>query len=266
MNSEINLNSRNDQSFMNNCKDWLSNLMDRIPIFVRSVIFITLVLYLINLLSEKTEDFLSNTPTITVNSLKLWTIFTSCLINTRLINLIFAYLAWIPDGIRLELSNGTIKYILNFFINNSLIQFSFILVSYLISTTGSDSITKEKSLGLWPVIMSEITMLSISKPDNYVNLCFIPYEVQTKFYPFVIYLLLFLVNGFKFLMLDVVIGIAFGYLYFYQLKHYLNVSDNFVKKAEKLCSLRSKISGKQLYFYRLRIFKQNNRIQEKGER
>lgn len=243
MNSS-NLNT-NNQSLKNNCKDWLTNFCTRVPIFVRTIILTTLLIYISNLLYENTDEYLSNTPKLTVNSFKIWTLLTSCLVNTQIINLIFAYISWIPDGIRLESSNGTIKYILNFFINNSIIQFFFIVVCYLLSFV-SDSIIDEKSMGLWPVIMAEITMLCIANPENYVNLCFIPFEFRAKFYPYAIYLFLILANGFKFILLDVAIGIVFGYLYYYQLKNFLNVSDGLVMRLEKSCAFLTKLTG--IYF------------------
>ena len=106
----------------NNCKDWLYNFWTRVPLFVRTVILTTLVLFIVSLYTQDVETYLENTPKVTVNSFMLWTLFTSCLINGNALNLFFAYISWIPDGIRLESSNGTIKYILNFFINNAVIS------------------------------------------------------------------------------------------------------------------------------------------------
>ena len=219
MNSST-LNSSN-HSFKNNCKEWVTNFCIRVPIFVRTIILLTTIIYIVNLWAD-IESYFSNTPKYTVDSLKIWTLLTSCLVNTHIINLIFAFISWIPDGIRLESSNGTIKYILNFFINNIVIQIIFIVICYILS------------------------MLCIANPENYVNLCFIPFEFRAKFYPFAMYLFLIVANGFKFIIIDVLIGILFGYLYFYKLKNFLNVSDSLVLRLEKIFQFLSKFTGTQL--------------------
>ena len=242
MNSST-LNSSN-HSFKNNCKEWVTNFCIRVPIFVRTIILLTTIIYIVNLWAD-IESYFSNTPKYTVDSLKIWTLLTSCLVNTHIINLIFAFISWIPDGIRLESSNGTIKYILNFFINNIVIQIIFIVICYILSL-GYESLVLENSLGLWPVIMAEVTMLCIANPENYVNLCFIPFEFRAKFYPFAMYLFLIVANGFKFIIIDVLIGILFGYLYFYKLKNFLNVSDSLVLRLEKIFQFLTKFTGTQL--------------------
>ncbi len=246
----------NNQNLGKNCKDYLVNFWTRVPIFVRSVIITTFLLYILSLYTNDVQIYLGNTPQDTVNHLRIWTLFTSCMVNPNIINLIFAYISWIPDGIRLESSNGTVKYILNFFINNSVIQFTFIVVTYILSFIDT-SIVNENSLGLWPAIMAEITMLCIASPENYVTLCFIPFEFRAKFYPFAIYLFLIVANGFKFFIIDVLISIGFGYLYFFHIKNFLNVGDNLVMRTEKAFSFLTKFTGNFLLILGFVAFQNN---------
>ena len=230
-------------SILKYCKDSLSKQFERLHCFVKNMLLITLLIYSINLVSNNMEVYFSNIPKQTVNSLKLWTLFSSCLVNTQFINLIFAFIVWVPNAIRLESSNGTIKYFINFLTNNAIIQFFFIITCYILSFE-SVFIISEKSFGLWPIIMSEITMICIANPENNVYLWFIPYELKAKFYPYLIYLILIVSNGFNLILLDVAIGIVFGHLYMFKLKPYLNVRDNVILRTEKACYLITLLPGR----------------------
>src|SRR5690606_38648721 len=103
-----------------------------------------------------------------------WRLFTSAFATLSIINILFAFVSWVRDAITLEMTSGTVRYFLNFMTNATIINILYVILMLVLSIFfGKDALAKE-SAGLWPIIMAEITMLSLANPDNQVMLFFIP--------------------------------------------------------------------------------------------
>ena len=213
---------------------------DSVPLFIKFIILSTSILYILNLFIPFISFFFANIPYYTILKFQIWRLATNAFITTSLLNIIFAFLSWIKDACDLEKSNGTLKYMLIFFMNSILIQIIYSLILILISL-----IIKNKSVlklnlisgyvennGLWPIIMSELTLLCMMNPENPIRIFFFPCEVKAKYYPIILFLLFMLFNGMQ-IDFPVLSGILYGFLYHYFLKNKLQISDQYIQKLEK---------------------------------
>ena len=164
MNRDKNLN--NFES--NDCRSNYRKLYNGIPLFIKVIILITLLLYILNILFSSISLYLSNVPYNTIYNYQIWRLFTTSLITTRIVNIIFAIIFWVKYASNLEAAIGTIKYSLIFIMNSILIQIIYTLLFFIISLI----IKNEKILslkinnkdqvdncGIWPYIICEIIIL-----------------------------------------------------------------------------------------------------------
>lgn len=218
-----------------------------IPLFVRFVICLSTFLYFVSLITS-TVYILANIPLYTIKHFYLWSVATSVFMNISILNLAFAFFAWIPDGKKLEKENGTIKYMWNFLVNSMIIQIIFLGVVYLLSIKFEDYL-KYPSSGLWPLILSEITLLSVANPNVPVMMFLIPCPIQAKYYPWALFGFFTVINGFRQIQFDILAGILYGYAYYFFLKNKIQPSDQFLIKLQNCFPFKhlQRISG--TYFY-----------------
>ena len=231
------------------CFQKLVTYLKGIPLFVGFILITTFILYFFTLLLPDFTLFFSNRPYRTIQKSNFWTIITSVFINSKIIVLIFTFLAWISDAIRLENCNGSIRYMFNFFINSIIIQMIYTLLSYLLSFIFFGyyfgELLEKPSHGLLPVVMAEITILSLANTEIMVTMFFIPFPFKAKFYPWAYFGFFILVGGFV-VLIDIISGIAYGYLFFYFLRRFIDFSDEFIQKVEDFlcCKYIAKLHGK----------------------
>ena len=210
MNNNINtLEETNDKDCKTNCKKLCVN----IPLFVKTVVLISIILCALNYFFP--------------------------LITTNIINIILAILFWIKHSSNLEDVMGTIKYLFIFIMNSTIIQILFTCILFIISLiTKKNDLLKAKinskgkidNSGIWPYIICELTLLSLSNPNYYVKFLFFP-EFKAKFYPILV-LILFCILNTLIIDLEVLCGIIYALLYHFLIKKKLKISNNFVRKLE----------------------------------
>lgn len=214
----------------NNFSDKAKTAWATVPLFVRFVIITSCAFYIISWFIPYV-DYLVNVPYYSIGSFQIWRLLTSTFINLSIFNLIFAFIFWIPDAIRLENTSGTVRYSLNFLINSCLVNVLFAVVIGILSVIMQSSyLLMFSSFGLWPVIMSEITMLCIANPENTINFLMLPIEIKSKFYPWVLVLFMSLLS-FS-IRLDLLAGIGYGYLFFFYLRQKVHFDDNVIIQWE----------------------------------
>ena len=241
-----NSNSNGNSSGQQSCKDKMKAFWDTIPIFVRIVITLTITFYILSWFLSAI-NILVNKPFYTIYSLRIWTLFTSVFMTLNLLNILFAFMSWVPDAIKLESTTGTVRYMLNFLTNSFMIQFIYVLLVYLLSFIFGKAFLndpRQASAGLWPLIMAEITILCTANPDNEVRMFLVPVPVQSKYYPWALYAFFTLLNFH--IQFDLLAAILYGYLFFYKLRNIIQFSDEFIIKCENFCLFRylSKFKGK----------------------
>jgi len=173
--------------------------------------------------------YFADIPQYTIQNYRIWTIFTSWFVNVSIINLLFGLLSWLPTAMKIETEVGTLKYALTFLLNTVIIQMVFVVFIFLVSYY-SPMFYNYPSIGLWPFIMFEITIMCLSNPDGMMMLFLLPCPIQAKYYPYILVLFFTLLN--QTISFDIIAGLIYGHLYFFFFKEKLNISARVVKKIE----------------------------------
>ena len=221
------------------CTEACKNILKNIPLFVLFISITTCVFYLLNLLLPSISFYLSNVPFYLVFQFQLWRLFTTTLITTKILHIIFAFLIWIRESSNLEKTMGTLKYMFTFIINSTLIQVihtMIMLIIYLITgkqelMTMNMNMEQVENSGLWPVIIAEITVLCFANSNNPVRILSLPCEIKAKFYPIILFVFFIILNQFQ-IQVDLIVGIIYAILHHYILRNRIFISDGFVLKCE----------------------------------
>ena len=235
MNNNIYINNINKRQNKSSC----SKLCEVVPLFIKTLILITTALYIINIFAFNISLYISNIPFYTINKYQIWRIFSTSLMNTGIINIILSLILWVKFGAILENTIGTILYLFIFIINSSFIQIIYSALIAIISLIiGNKNILKLKidnnnlviNSGIWPYIICELTLLSLSNPNEIIKLFFFP-ELRARFYPLIVFVIFSLVNN-LIIDLEVFCGILYAFIYHFLIKNKLKISKTFIKKIE----------------------------------
>ena len=235
-NKQINYINNNNYSNKSNCR----KLCEIIPLFIKTILLITTILYLLNNFVFNISFYISNIPYYTINKIQIWRLFTTSLMSTGIINILLSLALWAKFGSILEDKIGTILYLFIFIINSTAIQILYsILISIFSLIIKNKNILKLKydnkynvyNSGIWPYIMCELTLLSLSNPNQIIKLFFFP-EIKAKFYPIIVFIIFSLLNN---LIVDfeVFCGILYSIIYHFLIKNKLKISNQFIKRIEK---------------------------------
>ena len=220
-------------------KSYCARLCEVIPLFNKLIVLITITLYIINRFAFNLSLYISNIPFYTIYKYQIWRLFSTSLMNTGIINITLSLVIWIKLGAILEDSTGTILYLFIFIINSTLIQIIYTILIFVISL-----IIKNKNIlllkldnnyivtnsGIWPYIISELTLLSLSNPNQIIKLFFFP-DIKAKFYPIIVFIIFALLNN-LIIDLEVFCGILYSFLYHFFIKSKLNFSKKCIKNLE----------------------------------
>ena len=239
MNNSSNIKYINNNIYNKQNKSNCKTLCQVIPLFIKIMTLITIILYTINTFIFNISFYISNIPFYSIYKYQIWRLFSTSLMNTSIINIILSLVLWIQFGSLLENSTGTLLYLFIFIINSSFIQILYSLLIFIFSLIIKDkNILKLKivnngsvdNCGIWPYIASELTLLSLSNPNEIIKLFFFP-EIKAKFYPIIVFLIFGLCNN---LIIDfeVFCGILYAFIYNFLIKNKLKISKKFIKKLE----------------------------------
>ena len=213
----------------------LGRIWGNIPLFLKSFFIVTLIFYVLTLKIKVISFYLINIPSYTVFRFQIWRLITSVFITTNIFQIILAFFVWVKYASLLEVSLGTIKYTLIFFLNTICIQIINILILALYSLINKNIINPEikakKNCGLWGIVMCEMILLCVSNPESPMKLLLLPFTVKAKIYP-IILVLLFFVSNYLEIDIEIISGIVYGLIYFYYLKTKLQIPDSFIQKLE----------------------------------
>ena len=186
---------------------WISN----IPLFCRSVIFVTLIASLI--WQYKPEEFypkVENDPEKIYGQYEIWRFFTATFVLGDPINLSIS-LFWMGFNIAYrERSMGTVPFFI-YFCWMSIISQIIIAIIYFIPE--AEIKKRSVSLGLWSFIMADITISSIKEPRAKIKIWCWPFTIDAKYIPYVFLIILFLLAGDKYIA--ILAGFITGILYCY---------------------------------------------------
>lgn len=234
-NQNQNSGNNNQQSFSEKAKLWWA----QVPLFVRFIMTTTITFYILSWFVGTFTKALTNLPALVIYYFQIWRLFTSVFVTLSIFNILFAFLSWVPDAIRLESSTGTMKYMCTFFMNSLLIQLLYVVLCLFFSLFSNQFLVMPSS-GLWPLIMAEITILCLNNPQNQLMMMFLPCLIPAKYYPWALFAFFSVLN--MNLQFDILAGILYGYLFHHYLKTKIQISDEFVTKMENF-PLLNKLQG-----------------------
>ena len=218
----------------------MKELLSEIPFFIRFILIMKMLLFILNIFIKYISFYLSNIPLYTIKYHQFWRLITTSFITTNLINMLFGFIVWIKDAISLEKSIGTIRYIFIFITNSIFINLIYCSILYLIkSITKNNTILinnfygdyKVNNSGIWPIIICELTLLCLNNPDSKIQFLFRPCPLKAKYYPIFIIVLYSLINNFR-LNYGIISGFLYGTIYYYLFQNKLNISDETIKRLE----------------------------------
>lgn len=215
-------------SFYQQAQDYIKS----IPLITKIIAGATIVFYLLSWFSflGSFVTFFQSVPYNTIFRFRLWTLATTIVITPSILNIIFAFMAWLPRAFMNEKELGSANFLLNVLSRTVIIQIMFTLLMFVFYVFAGDAALKVPSMGLWPLILADITISCTEEPDREVMFFFIPYPIKAKYYPWVLIGFFTLLN-FN-IQFDILCGVGFGYLFTYKLKDKLNISSQFVQKVE----------------------------------
>ena len=231
----------NDTDCKSNCR----KIYTGIPLFIKMILLITVILYIINIKLSNISFYLSNIPYYTIYKYQIWRLFSTSLMTTSIINIILSILFWLKHASNLENIMGTIIYLIIIIMNSTIIHFISTFLFFIISLIIKKKeilkvkiIDKDKinNSGLWPYIICELTLLSLSNPYHPIKFLFFP-EFQAKFYPIIVLVLFCVLNNIWF-DFEVLSGIIYAFIYHFLVKKKLKISKTFVRKIENLVCVK----------------------------
>ena len=232
MNSDFNSNNKSKLGVFTQ----IFELLDEISFFVRFILIINVILIILNIFIPHISFYLSNIPALTIKQYQFWRLITTSFITTNLINMIFGFIVWIKDAISLEKSLGTIRYIFIFIFNSIFINLLSCFLTFLFSSNNFELsqysyIHKVNNSGIWPIIICEMTLLCFNNPDSKIKFLFVPSPIRAKYYPFIIIILLMLINNFR-ISFEIISGFLYGIIYYYLLQNKFSISEETSKRLE----------------------------------
>ena len=227
-----------------------NELLYEIPFFIRFVLIMKIVLFILHLLTRYISFYLSNIPIYTIRHYHFWRLITTSFITTNIINLLFAFIFWVRDAISLEKSLGTIRYIIIFISNSIFINIIYCGITYFINYYFKKNpfdyfeVYKINNSGIWPIIICEMTLLCLNNPDSKIVFLFVPFPIKAKYYPIFIIAVFTLINNFR-INYQIISGFLYGIIYFYLFQNRFNISDETIKKIERsfICKCLTGIDG-----------------------
>lgn len=228
-------NSTNTRNYTEIFKDNINNAFNyatTLPLFTTSVSIICIIAYLLCLLSHSLMDYFKNIPENVLQKFRIWTIFTGSFVSSGFLNLVFCLIFWTHKAKNLEKSLSTIRYMLNFMIDCSITSFAYFIIAVILRFCSTWQLN-----GLLAVTMCQNTLLCIANPNVKLSLVF--YDLEAKYYPFVLSLIMFIIHFGK--AVDLVIGILYAFAYFYLIR--IQISDDIATRIEERFSFLSRFSS-----------------------
>ena len=233
------MNSNQDGNFCSDFKNFVIRIIDNMPLFIKIVVFSTIILYIINLFIPYVAYFLADIPYFTIFYVQIWRLITTSFITTNILSIIFSLFFWFREAVKVEKSTGTIKYMLIFLMNTFFINILYCVLMLLISLIIQNKsilllkVTQRgvKNDGLWPIMLCELTLLCLSNPEANMKFFLFPCVIKAKYYPLLLFLVFTIISGFS-IDFENICGIGFGFLYHYYLKSRIKITNNFVMKIE----------------------------------
>jgi membrane associated rhomboid family serine protease len=178
------------------------------PLVTRYVLNSVVISYFMSFIVDPTFA-LGNIPYFTLFRFQLYRIVTSPLVCSSILNLFFAFMGFMNNGVKLEQSMGSALFGALFFKLTIFTNLLFLIVSILLyGLTNNEGYLAGVSVGVWTALLSIIAVECAQAPPNSKRKLFF-LEIPVLYYPLVLLALFSLFAGFR---LSYCLGVAVGYL------------------------------------------------------
>ena len=192
----------------------LQNWWKEVPLFTRLILYISVLLCGIDLVSPLLASWLLIIPAYFLENFYLWQVLTFPYQLLGLLQLLFTMLVYMPTACRTERRLGTVRYISFFVLTNIILAVLYVALTRAASETGGSLFvtiyTSVPFSGLWPLIMVEIVIRCNKDPDVLVNFMCFPVQIKHKNYPWVFFFIFLLISPWA--VGSLLVGIIVGYL------------------------------------------------------
>ena len=172
-----------EPTWMDRISQWWSS----VPMFNRFIFWTSIIIYLLSFPFLFIAYYTLNIPDMVIKKFELWRLFTAPFSNIQIFMLLFGLLSYMPRAMQLERTKGTTNFIIYFLWLSFISQVLLVLCSFLINLLMP---LQSMSLGLWTMVMVDITVDSMKEPEMLQNLCWLPIQLKAKYFPY-IYLIIF---------------------------------------------------------------------------
>ena len=184
-----------------------------VPIFTRLILYISLLLSTILLISPLVAFWTVLFPAHFLDHFYLWQVLTFPYQSLKFLQLLFTMIAYLPTACITERRLGTVRYISFFIITNAILGLLYVALTRAAAETGLaffvTMYTVVPFCGLWPLIMVEMVIRCNKDPDVLVNFMCFPVQIKHKYYPWVFFLIFLLMST---AVGSLLVGIVVGYL------------------------------------------------------
>jgi hypothetical protein len=137
---------------------------------------------------------------------------------------------------REEEGMGTVAFAVRFFKLSLFINMIFSSVSILIAFIGFPSLLATPAMGLWPILMCDMVIQCYQYPEMPRNLCCLPVQIKSKWYPLVLIGIFTIFFGPQ---MSLWTGLGVGYLWVFGYVKFLETSIVSLKEWEERWPFKS---------------------------
>lgn len=149
------------------CKTRIKMMWDQVPTFCRFVFLTVLTIYLSSWLTNVFMAYLICVPSYTILKFQIWRAVTGTFVAMDLMMVLFTLLSWMPTACRIEKQEGTVKFAARTIFLGTIINLLFCMVCALAGI-------QQMSMGLWPLVFTDMVVECMRSPDVPRNLCCLP--------------------------------------------------------------------------------------------
>mmetsp|Transcript_12421 Transcript_12421/g.11010 ORF Transcript_12421/g.11010 Transcript_12421/m.11010 type:complete len:198 (+) Transcript_12421:108-701(+) len=163
-------------------------MWEGVPLFNRFIFYLSIGLYLVSWFIP-VHLYLINVPVMIYMKFQVWRIISAPFGNMQLLMLLFGLLSYMPKGCQVERMKGTTAFFV-YFMGLSMISQSIMVILDLLVNVLFGLGMQSMSLGLWTMVMVDMTVDSLKDPNLERPLCCFPIMIKSKYYPY-IFLIIF---------------------------------------------------------------------------
>ena len=170
-------------------------MWEGVPLFCRFIFYSSIALFILNLFPIfPITETLINIPILVYTRFHIWRIVTAPFVNFQIFTLLFGLCSYLPRGGQVEKMKGTSRFFI-YFMTMSIIAMTMMVILDFILNIVLRLQWMSISIGLWSMVLTDMTVDSLKDPNLERPLCCFPIMIKSKYYPY-IFLIIF---GFLFM-------------------------------------------------------------------